>query len=247
MYWSFRHVTINSYSFLLFVPDISATSKARKEVTNLSRAIDQEGDQSLAITRIGKADVPKPITSSIGYNLSHLDNFPFTYDLVESDSIKAALEQKDGLVNYWIDRKDIEDKDISNTLSFLNDLISSREVCMGLAERVEISVHGYDEDPRELYQIPEVVSFLQALDRVWPYWMLFQHPKFSWIQMLFACLSDPMKTEAGGVELDPKLMKNNLDRWFVSLNELSHKFAISLTVNKRVSKQSVAILMKGLA
>lgn len=32
------------------------------------------------------------------------------------------------------------------------------------------SVGGYDDDPRELFEIPEVRAFLCAFNRAWPYW-----------------------------------------------------------------------------
>lgn len=243
MYWAFRHITINSYCFLLYAPDLSPASKARTELLALEAAVCAEPDGSATLDTRGKTKIPTPWIDSINYNLNHLGQFPLTYKLIENPVLHAALSDPSRPINYWIDRHDIEARDISNTLSFLNDLVSSREVCMGLAERVELSVHGYDDDPRELYEIPEVVTFLRALDKAWPFWMLFQHPKLSWLQVLSVCLC--ARLEEGNLMVDPELMRRCMERWFVSLNELSHKFAISLTVNKRVSAQAREVLLRG--
>ncbi|MCC4605889.1 HNH endonuclease [Xanthomonas campestris] len=245
MYWAFRHVTINSYSFLLYVPDLSTSSRALDELQALQLAVSKERKLT-TISRAGVIDVPTPEIDSISYNMNHLGNFPFAYGLIKNETIEAAMEKKFGLVNYWIDRADIENKDISNVLAFLNDLVSSREICMGMKERIEISVHGYDEDLRELYEIPEVVTFLKALDDEWPYWMLFQHPNFQWLQILAVCLSEPKSNGFGKFEFNPELISNCMNKWFISLNEICHKHAISLTVNKRVSAQAGAIITKGL-
>ncbi|CAE1140321.1 hypothetical protein [Xanthomonas euroxanthea] len=246
MYWAFRHVTINSYSFLLYVPDLSISSRALEELKALQQVVNKEIKLSPALSRAGVIDVPTPEIDSISYNMNHLGNFPFAYGLIKNETIEAAMENKIGLVNYWIDRTDIENKDISNALAFLNDLVSSREVCMGMKERIEISIHGYDDDAREIYEIPEVVTFLKALDEEWPYWMLFQHPNFRWLQILAVCLSEPKNNKAGKVEFNPELISKCMHKWFISLNEICHKHAISLTINKRVSAQANAIMTKGL-
>lgn len=245
MYWAFRHITINSYSFLLYIPDLSS-SHASAEADSLMDAVAAENDGSIALDSTGELIVPEPRTDSISFNMNHIGQFPITYGVVENNAIEAALDNRFGLVNYWIDRKDIEEKNISNALVFLNDLISSREVCTGLMERVELSVHGYDDDSREIYEIPEAIEFLIALDSAWPYWMLFQHPKFGWLQVMAVCLCRPARAEDGRVMFDHKLMQELIEKWFYSLNELCHKFAISLTVNKRVSATAQTILTRGL-
>ena len=117
---------------------------------------------------------------------------------------------------------------------------------MGLMERIEFSVHGYDDDSREIYEIPEVIDFLIALDEAWPYWMLFQHPEFRWLQVMAVCLCRPARTGDGRVTFDHELMPELMEKWFCSLNDLCHKFAISLTVNKRVSATAQSILTRGL-
>lgn len=42
-----------------------------------------------------------------------------------------------------------------------------------LMNSITFIVEGYDQDPRELYTIPEVRVFFQAFRREWPYWLYF--------------------------------------------------------------------------
>ena len=50
-------------------------------------------------------------------------------------------------------------------------------------------IYGYDYDPRELYQIPEVVIFIKDLNSKLPFWLYFINTSdkrfFSW---MIACL-----------------------------------------------------------
>ena len=50
-------------------------------------------------------------------------------------------------------------------------------------------ISGYDYDPRELYQIPEVVIFIKDLNSKLPFWLYFINTSdkrfFSW---MIACL-----------------------------------------------------------
>lgn len=246
MYWAFRHVTINSYSFLLYIPSLDQ-HEAIEVSDNLRMAISNEADSGIMLSASGEQLVPEPKLDSITYSLNHAGQFPLTYELIENGTLKAAIEGNFDLVNYWIDRKDIEERNIGNALEFLTDLLCAREIVMEMKDKIEISVHGYDDDPRELYEIPEVLMFLHRLNEIWPYWMLFQHPNFSWLQILAMCLSDGKKSNRGLVEFDGELMSKHIERWFCALNELSHKFAISLEVNKSVSEKATRILTKGLS
>ena len=57
-------------------------------------------------------------------------------------------------------------------------------------------ISGYDEDSRELYQIPEVVSFIKDLNSKLPFWLYFVNTAdkrfFSWI---IVCLCRAMSLD----------------------------------------------------
>jgi hypothetical protein len=57
-------------------------------------------------------------------------------------------------------------------------------------------ISGYDEDSRELYQIPEVVIFIKDLNSKLPFWLYFINTSdkrfFSW---MFACLCRAMSLD----------------------------------------------------
>jgi hypothetical protein len=71
------------------------------------------------------------------------------------------------LICYNVSRYYVEDQDTSHFLNFAKHLLDTAcpETCGALA----LFFAGYDEDSRSLYEIPEIRSWVQAVDTAWPY------------------------------------------------------------------------------
>lgn len=54
--------------------------------------------------------------------------------------------------------------------------------------KFEFIVEGFDDDPQEIYGIPEVRKFYQKLHRVWPYWFFFCDLGSQTLTMMTMCL-----------------------------------------------------------
>ena len=70
-------------------------------------------------------------------------------------------------------RDEVEANDITGTLQTLWSVFRDRETVRRFQGRVEIGFHGYDADPREVYEIPEIRRFCRKLDKSFPYLVLF--------------------------------------------------------------------------
>lgn len=57
-----------------------------------------------------------------------------------------------------IARKEVESQDISRILSMLKTLLSNPETAKEHFEKIDIAFHGYDDDTRELFEIPEAFN-----------------------------------------------------------------------------------------
>lgn len=66
----------------------------------------------------------------------------------------------------------IERQDIEAAVRLVGAMLASPAAAAEHAGRVAITVDGYNEDPRDLLEIPEVRTFFQALHREWPYFPL---------------------------------------------------------------------------
>ena len=69
-----------------------------------------------------------------------------------------------------IEREHIEKADVKPVLLMFRDLGGdvSKEAILGLLGFLTILVKGYEDDPRELWQIPEVRAWFTELERVIP-------------------------------------------------------------------------------
>lgn len=56
---------------------------------------------------------------------------------------------------------------------------------MALPGQMSLVVDGYNHDPRELVDIPEVRHFLKRLAAQWPYWGFFLNQAFAGMNALF--------------------------------------------------------------
>ena len=70
------------------------------------------------------------------------------------------------------DRSDIEAGNTSDVMQVLTQLLE-RDAATKFCEQLDAFSSGYESDPRELWEIPEVRAFVQKLDREFPYWCYF--------------------------------------------------------------------------
>jgi hypothetical protein len=80
-----------------------------------------------------------------------------------------------GLINsdciqLGITRQSIIENDISFALKKLNLLVATPEAVRKSSGALSLAVLGYDADPRELPEIPEVRRYFKALVEAFPYW-----------------------------------------------------------------------------
>lgn len=71
-------------------------------------------------------------------------------------------------------------------------------------------VMDYDEDPREIYTIPEIRTFYQHLHRVWPHWFFFCNLEVGCLTSMTLCMLNKIEivSPSGGprntIRFDPE-------------------------------------------
>lgn len=126
-----------------------------------------------------------------------------------------------------ISRKDVEAIDINATLRQLNRLLLREETIAQYFERVEIGVVGYEDDPRELWEIPEVNQYIRILDDYFPYWFYFLTKFGSGLKFIAFCLIKTQKISPTQVLLDPESLEHFYDKHFEAMNQLGEKIGMS--------------------
>jgi len=72
-----------------------------------------------------------------------------------------------------IPQETIQNCDTSEYVALLNVITNSIQSFEEAYQKYVFLVSGYDDDHRELYQIPEVVEFITALNSELPFWLYF--------------------------------------------------------------------------
>ncbi len=147
-------------------------------------------------------------------------------------------------IHYAVDRKDIEDGNISHAIDFFRRIEASDALCKKFQGRIELSISGYDTDSRELWEIRNVRKWFKKAD-----------PKINWFffcdlstplagfKAYVACLSNTQRasdqTEAPIKTL--KVLMDNTKRLQIletnwpKLNAMTDRLGMSIEENKRIS------------
>jgi hypothetical protein len=87
-----------------------------------------------------------------------------------------------------VDRRDVERCDVEPTLRTLSQLVRDRWTVLNFRSRLSLGFFGYDDDPRELYEIQEVRRFAAELDRKFPFWLYFLNLRDGALALIFLCV-----------------------------------------------------------
>ena len=65
---------------------------------------------------------------------------------------------------YMINRNSVENGDLSTVMHFVQRLTSSKDFALDRQGKIQFGFAGYDDDPRELFEIDEVRWYVAVLD-----------------------------------------------------------------------------------
>jgi hypothetical protein len=197
------------------------------------------------ITQEGRIKLGPPNIEAIGSFVGQMANNPVSYELEDDAFAKQIREEDPENILYFIPRADIEEGNTADLEAFFLYLTSSREVALLCMQKIEFSIDGYNDDPRELCEISDVVRYVGKLNKLFPYWLFYQKSKGRWLEALLVCLGNETAVRNEGsvyVEFDGVLLQRHINRWFLALNELSHRFSISETLNRKISQELIDLV-----
>ena len=76
----------------------------------------------------------------------------------------ADIDEQSDYIVLQIPQEAIQNCDTSEYVTLLHGITDSLQSFEAAFQRYVFLISGYDDDPRELYQIPEVVSFIKDLN-----------------------------------------------------------------------------------
>ena len=90
-----------------------------------------------------------------------------------TDAHGLASFTDSALIVLNLTRQEVEDANVASALERLHIIADTLESAMRYRESLVFMVSGYDEDPRELPEIPQVRTFFARLVQEWPHWLWF--------------------------------------------------------------------------
>ncbi len=120
-----------------------------------------------------------------------------------------------------ISREEIEDRNLSSALASLTILLQNSASVRKACEQVEVQFEGYEDDPREVFEIEEVRAFVRRLDEKFPFWLYFLDKRTTGLQAITMCFMPTHLPARNRHEVYPGQLNRLLSkRWFPALNHV---------------------------
>lgn len=139
-------------------------------------------------------------------------------------------------------RKKVETCDVDEPLQFLRGLTANPHAALEYCGRISLVVDGYNDDPREIFEVPEVRAFVKELDRQWPYWFFFLSQADDSVKMLESCLCDTIEVIPGVASIDLDQMEIALARHFDAMNRLCEALNVPEEKNEEISDGIISLI-----
>ena len=143
-----------------------------------------------------------------------------------------------------ISRREVESGDIASVLSRLKPFLATREEAWRYRGQMTLVVDGYNNDPRELVDIPEVRTLLRGLEASWPHWAYFFNQVDDSIKLLLSCVAGSRFLGRGAVEMDAGLEAAALGRAFGGMNMIFDRFDFPEDELEKMSNGLVEVLQQ---
>lgn len=143
-----------------------------------------------------------------------------------------------------ISRREVEAADLASVLSRLKVFLATREDAWRYRGQMTLVVDGYNNDPRDLVDIPEVRALLRGLEAEWPYWAYFFNQVDDSIKLLLSCVAGCRFLGRGAVEMDADLVASALARGFGGMNIVFDRFGFPEDELETMSNGLVEVLQQ---
>jgi hypothetical protein len=148
-------------------------------------------------------------------------------------------------LSFVISREDIETGNISTTVLLLEKLLNP-DAALKYCEKVDIGVYGYDDDPRELNELPEVRDFIYKLDEKFPYWCYFLSKRATGLMFILSCFCPPYLTPESRDRIWLKSIGEYLTRrGFPAMNHISVAAGCSESEIERMTNRVMEYITTG--
>lgn len=175
----------------------------------------------------------------------------FSAQLENDWKINKLLKAGDNRILFRIPKEDIQKNNYDFLITALNRIQATKELILHLKGRVDVSFDDYEDDDRELFEIPEVKNWilnLYKLSDCWPYLMAMdKHSGF--MKVLFICHIPKIEKKIIGkgysIDYEPKELLPFIESIYLKLNEYCQKNSLSEKTNKEITGKILSYFSDG--
>jgi len=158
-----------------------------------------------------------------------------------------VISQESDYIVLQIAQEAIQNCDTSEYVNMLHGATGTVQSFESVFQKYVLLISGYDDDPRELYQIPEVVSFIKDLNSKLPFWLYFVNTAdkrfFSW---MIACLCQAMSLDQDDetiyADFNAVAYNNLIETQFSNIVKLMSGLGMGESTQEKVLKELSANL-----
>ena len=152
------------------------------------------------------------------------------------------ISQQSDYIVLQISQDAIQNCDTSEYETLLHGITGSLQSFEVAFQKYVLLISGYDDDPRELYQIPEVVRFIKDLNSKLPFWLYFVNTGdkrfFSW---MVACLCQAMSLDQDEetiyADFDADTYNDLIEYQFRNIVKLMSGLGMDESIQEKVIKE----------
>lgn len=119
-----------------------------------------------------------------------------------------------------VPRHDVEANNLENWLPVLYSLLTP-QTARRFQDEVSFLIDAYNDDPRELYVVPQVRAFMHTLDQQFPYWFFFLPKHMGNLKFITLALCDLETIVRGGAVAE----QNSFEHFLEFHNAMLHQIA----------------------
>ena len=138
---------------------------------------------------------------------------------------------------FLIPKRVVEEQDLDFMLSVLNKLLVDKHTIRKSKDKVTVGFDGYDDDPREVYEIDPIRDYLQAVTLKFPYWYYFCSKSEHSLWIILMCHCRFRKFGPGAAKVETEDFRKIMASLFINLNEFFEKYNLGEDELKSLSAQ----------
>ena len=138
-------------------------------------------------------------------------------------------------------RQHVETLDLAEPLQFLRRLTADRHTSLEFSGRLSLVIDGYNDDARELFEVPEVRAYIKRLEQAWPNWFCFLSQADESIKLLESCLCETIEVVPGVTSVDMEQLERSLARHFGAMYRLGDELKLPEEMCEEVAEGIVGM------